>query len=56
MWAPADIFTPTVNAIALAMKRTFTLLWNDWLGVLLVTAVVILVVVALAQIRRRPRR
>ena len=56
MWAPADIFTPTVNAVAVAMQRATTFAWNNWPYVLIATAALILVAYAVSQLRDRPRR
>ena len=54
MWAPADLFTPTVNAMALALKRAVTLAWNHLPFLLIAVLVVIAIVVAIKQIRRTP--
>ena len=55
MWAPADIFTPTVNAVGLALERAFTLAWNNWPIVLIAVVVLILLLVAVGQVRRQSR-
>ena len=56
MWAPADLFTPVVNAAALALKRTVSLAWDNLLYLFIALGVLIALWVALAQIRSRRRR
>ena len=56
MWAPADLFTPVVNAFALVLKRATTLAWNNLLFLFLALGVLIAIWIAISQIRSRRRR
>lgn len=55
MWAPADLFTPTTNAVLLSLKRVVTYLAEHLLvllGVIVAAAALIAVTGSLANRRK----